>query len=74
MAARRSDFGGLAFDITMPDLLALVGFPAAARLSSGSNQVSLVALGFTGTGLLDPPPALGNELKGAVKSFTINVQ
>jgi hypothetical protein len=65
---------GLAYDITMPDVAGIAGFPAAARISAGANDVAVVAFGSTGQGVFNLQPALGIEAKGATKVFTINVQ
>jgi hypothetical protein len=64
----------LAYDFTMPDVAGLAGFPAAARLTSGSNDVVVSGFGFTGPGIFDAPPAVGIEFKAAVKNSTFSVQ
>jgi len=63
----------LAYDITMPDVAALTGFPAAARLTAGVNEVSASAFGFTGPGIFDLQPNIGSEFKAAARGFTITV-
>ena len=63
----------LAYDITMPDVAGLTGFPAAARLTAGLNEVSTSVFGFTGPGIFDLQPNLGSEFKAAARGFTINV-
>ena len=63
----------LAYDFTMPDVAGLAGFPAAARLASGTNDMALGASGFTGPGIFDLTPNLGSEFKAASKVTTINV-
>jgi len=65
--------GADAYDIAMPDVASLAGFPAAARLTVGENVVSVSGFGFTGPGIFDPRPTLGREFKAAVKSAVINV-
>ena len=62
----------LAYDFTMPDVAGLAGFPAAARLASGTNDMALGASGFTGPGIFDLKPNLGSEFKAASKVATIN--
>ena len=63
----------LVYDFTMPNVTGLAGFPAAARLTAGTNDLSASAWGFTGTGVFDVRPALGTEFKAAVKGGTLVV-
>lgn len=63
----------LAYDVTMPPVFGLAGFPAAARLTAGTNDVTASGFGFTGTGIFELLPSLGSEFKAATKSATINV-
>jgi hypothetical protein len=63
----------LAYDITMPDVAGLAGFPGAARLTAGSNDVVASGFGFTGPGTFEPLSALGNEYKASTRNTTINV-
>ena len=63
----------LAYDFTMPDIAGLASFPAAARLTGGTNDVALGASGFTGPGIFDLRPTLGNEFKAASKVATIMI-
>lgn len=63
----------LAYDFSMPDVAGLAGFPMAARLTAGANDVSASAFGFTGPGIFDLNPNLGSEFKSATKAATINV-
>jgi hypothetical protein len=49
----------------MPDVAGLPGFPVAARLTAGTNTLSLDAFGFTGPGIFDLRPTLGSEFKAA---------
>jgi hypothetical protein len=62
-----------AYDLTMPNVSALSGFPAAARLTSGTNFVTVDAFGFTGPGIFDVRPALGGEFKASDRVSTIVV-
>jgi hypothetical protein len=62
-----------AFDLTMPDVAGLPGFPADSRLTAGANAVTLALHGFTGSGLYEPRPVLGAESRGAFRGLTINV-
>jgi hypothetical protein len=57
----------------MPDVSGLAGFPAAARLTAGTNAVTIDAFGFTGPGLFDLRPSLGGEFKAALRNLTIEV-
>jgi hypothetical protein len=63
----------LGFDLSMPDVAGLAGFPLAARLAAGSNSVATTASGFTGAGVFELVPAPGAEFKGAVKVSAITV-
>jgi hypothetical protein len=63
----------LAYDFTMPDVAGLAGFPVAARLTAGVNEVSASGFGFTGPGIFDLEPNLGSEFKAGARGFTINV-
>jgi hypothetical protein len=63
----------LAYDITMPDVTGLAGFPAAARLTAGSNDVTVSGFGFTGPGIFELRPTLGSEYKASIRNTTIQV-
>ena len=63
----------LAYDITMPDVTGLAGFPSAARLTAGSNDVVATGFGFTGPGNLDTKPTPGREYKASIRNTTVNV-
>jgi hypothetical protein len=63
----------LAYDITMPDVAGLAGFPAAARLTAGSNDVTVSGFGFTGPGLFYLRPTLGSESKASIRNTAISV-
>lgn len=63
-----------AFDITMPDVAGLAGFPAAARLTPGTNDVVVSAAGWVnGPGIFDLRPTLGAEHKESTRYGTITV-
>jgi hypothetical protein len=61
------------FDLTMPDVAGLPGFPAASRLTAGESDVAVSAFGFTGDGIFDLRPSPGAEFKAATRSLTIGV-
>jgi hypothetical protein len=61
------------YDLVMPDIDGLPGFPIAARLSVGDNAVYVSALGFNGPGVFEPFPTIGKEMKAALKGVTITV-
>jgi hypothetical protein len=63
----------LAYDITLPDVSGLVGFPVAARLTAGPNDVTTTAFGFAGQGILELVPSSGGEFRAATKGSTITV-
>jgi hypothetical protein len=62
-----------AYDLTMPDVASLAGFPAAARLSSGNRFMLTTAVGFTGMGAFDHAPALGSQFCAAAKGSSIQI-
>jgi len=62
-----------AYDVTMPDVAGLPGFPTVSRLTAGDNVVTLSAHGFTGPGLYEPRPILGFESKELYKAIRIGV-
>jgi hypothetical protein len=62
-----------AYNLTMPDVAGLPGFPVDARLTAGANAVTLALHGFTGPGFYEPRPSLGAESRGAYRGLTINV-
>jgi hypothetical protein len=57
----------------MPDVAGLAGFPGAARLTAGSNDVVADGFGFTGPGIFDLEPTLGSEAKSSIRFATISV-
>jgi hypothetical protein len=63
----------LAYDLTMPDVSGLSGFPVASRLTAGLNVVAASGFGFTGTGVFEVRPSLGSEFRAATKGTTITV-
>ncbi|HSE52268.1 MAG TPA: hypothetical protein VLB00_08760 [Gemmatimonadales bacterium] len=63
----------LAYDITMPDVSGLSGFPVASRLTAGLSLVAASGFGFTGTGVFEVRPSLGSEFRAATKGTTITV-
>jgi hypothetical protein len=64
----------LGYDITMPDVAGLQGFPAAARLTAGNNTLLVSAVGFNGTGVYEVQPNPGSQSRSAYRSSTIVVQ
>jgi hypothetical protein len=62
-----------AYDFTTPDVAALPGFPAAARLTAGPNDVSTTAFGFNGPGIFELRPTLGSESRSATVGSRITV-
>lgn len=64
---------GLAYDLTMPDVAGLAGFPAASRLTAGTNDVGVSGFGFNGPGIFDLRPILGGEFKLATRGTAIVV-
>lgn len=61
------------FDLPMPDVAALNGFPVASRLTSGVNDVMVEASGWNGGGLLSVRPNAGDVLKAGIRLVTISV-
>jgi hypothetical protein len=62
-----------AYNLTMPDLTALPGFPVDSRLSAGVNIVTVAVQEFTGPGIYEARRTLGAETKEAYKTITIVV-
>ena len=63
----------LAYDIAMPDVVGLAGFPVEARLPQGTNTLSFSAAGFTGPGVSDWPPQLGRTSRSVIRTSAIDV-
>lgn len=63
----------LAYDITMPAVAGLAGFPGAARLTAGINDLVVSGYGFIAQGTFEPLPALGTEFKVSIRNTTITV-
>jgi hypothetical protein len=61
------------YDLTMPDVAGLSGFPVASRLQQGSNFVVVEAFGFTGAGTFEPRPVVGTEAKSSTRTRTVDV-
>ena len=63
----------LAYDLTMPNVAGLTGFPGGARLTAGPNDITASGFGFTGPGIFDLQPNVGSEFKAAAKAATVVV-
>ena len=63
----------LAYDFTMPDFTTLAGFPAASRLTAGTNDLIVSGFGFTGQGIFESLPSIGTEFRGSLRNSTITV-
>ena len=61
------------YNIAMPDLTALTGFPAASQLSTGNYDVAIDAYGFNNPGAFEPRPVRGGQFRAAVRNTTIVV-
>jgi hypothetical protein len=62
---------GLGYDLTMPDVVGLTGFPMASRLTAGTYRIAASGFGSTGP---DLRPTVGTEFKTAARrSTTIDV-
>jgi hypothetical protein len=55
----------LRYDLTMPDVTSLPGFPGASRATAGLSDITVDAFGFNGPGIFDLTPKLGAEYKAA---------
>jgi hypothetical protein len=51
------------FDITTPDLTTVTGYPTASKLTSGSNDIRISGLGWTGTGITTARVQAGDQLR-----------
>jgi hypothetical protein len=65
--------GSSVFDLSMPDIAGLNGFPTASRLTAGANLGTTTAYGWSGQGILAPRPRAGDLLRGATRSVAISV-
>ena len=63
----------LAYDFTMPDFTTLAGFPAASRLTAGTNDLIVSGFGFTGQGIFESLPSIGTEFRGSLRNSTVTV-
>ena len=61
------------YDVTMPDVAGLTGFPIASRLAVGPNGLFTDAYGFVGAGVFDVVPRIGNEFKASFRTIEIVV-
>jgi hypothetical protein len=61
------------YDIVMPDLTGLAGFPLASGLPAGELETTVSVAGFTGGGIIAPTPANGVTALGAGKTVKIMV-
>lgn len=61
------------YDVAMPDVTGLADFPMQARVSGGPNFVVTDVFGFTGTGIIEPVPAVGGVFRASVRTTTIVV-
>jgi hypothetical protein len=61
------------YDLTMPDVAGLPGFPSASRLQQGANFVTTEAFGFTGPGTFEPRPAAGTESRSSSRTRPIDI-
>ena len=72
-AYRAASGSPLAYDVTMPDVAGLAGFPAGARLTAGANDASFEASGFNGPGTLYLRPTPGGEAWASIRNLTLSV-
>jgi hypothetical protein len=61
------------YDLSIPDLTALAGFPLASGLPAGQIEAILNASGWTGAGTTEPLPANGAVLQSAARTVKITV-
>lgn len=62
-----------AYDLTMPDLSALLGFPPDSRLGSGAAAATMSVFGWSGTGVISLRPRVGDTLRGAARDLVVNI-
>ncbi len=62
-----------AYDLTIPDLTALAGFPLASTLPGGTIGVTVSGSGWTGLGTLAPLPSNDVAFSAAMKEVSITV-
>jgi hypothetical protein len=61
------------FDVVMPDIAGINGFPTGSGLLPGANEATISAIGWNGGGILTMRPRAGDVLKGAVRVVGVNV-
>ncbi len=61
------------FDLPMPDVASLNGFPTGSGLLSGANEVTVQASGWNGGGLLALRPRAGDVFKAGLRAINISV-
>ena len=61
------------YDLAMPDVRDLVGFPVGARATAGPNDISATAFGFTGPGIFDLTANVGSEYRASTRAATVAV-
>ncbi|MCC6317075.1 MAG: hypothetical protein IT361_05220 [Gemmatimonadaceae bacterium] len=61
------------YDLAMPDIAGLNGFPVGSRLEAGQNTTGTTAFGWTGAGIITPQPRAGDLLRGSTRSTDFNV-
>ena len=65
--------GAFQYNLAMPDLTALAGFPFASLLGAGDYDVAMDAYGFNGPGAFGPRPVRGGEFRAAVRNTSITI-
>lgn len=61
------------YDLSIPDLTTLAGFPLVSGLPGGEIEATVEANGWTGGGTTGALPVNGTVLQGAAKTVKINV-
>lgn len=61
------------YDLSVPDVAGLTGFPAASRLTAGGNGLEIDAFGWTGSGIIILQPQVGMEMRSAAKGTALIV-
>ncbi|MCC6770941.1 MAG: hypothetical protein IT360_06990 [Gemmatimonadaceae bacterium] len=62
-----------AYDLTIPDLTSLAGFPVASTLPAGEIEVTVSGIGWSGLGTLAPLPSNDVSFLAALKEVKVMV-
>jgi hypothetical protein len=65
--------GDESYDLTIPDLTSLAGFPLASTLLAGEIEVTVSGAGWSGLGTVAPTPSNDVSFRAAMKLVKVTV-